>query len=281
MTAFAESTVEQATLEWFEALGYARVHGPDIAPGEPASERASLDVVFLEGRLRADLERLNPKVPAEGLEEAFRKLTRIDTPQLIDGNNALHYFLVNGVAVEYLRPDGTIGYDPVRVLDFEEPANNDWAVVSQMTIVESGHNRRPDVIVFVNGLPLAVIELKNAIAENATVWSAFAQLQTYKEQLPSLFVFNELLVVSDGLDARIGTLSSSKERFLPWRTIEGEELAPPSIPKLQVLIHGVFEKRRLLDLVRYFIVYEDDADTVIDLFLNGVGSRPQAVGGAA
>jgi type I restriction enzyme R subunit len=263
MSQFTESVVEDAALEWFAELGYAVVHGPEIAPGEPAAERESYEQVVLEGRLRESLARLNPGVPPEGIEEAFRKLTRISSPQLIDANHELHYYLANGVSVEYLRKDGTIGYDPVRVLDFDTPGNNDWLVVNQLTVKESGHTRRPDVVVFVNGLPLAVLELKNAAAGKATVWSAFQQLQTYKRETPSLFVFNEVLVVSDGLEARIGTLSSNKERFAPWRTIEGEDLAPASLSQLEVMLRGVFDQRRFLNLVRFFVVFEDDGDTVI------------------
>jgi type I restriction enzyme R subunit len=263
LSGFTESVVEEAALEWFEALGYAVVGGPSIAPGEAAAERRSFSDVVLEGRLREALARLNPTVSAEGLEEAFRKLTRISSPQPLDANHELHHYLVNGVSVEYARPDGSIGYDPVRVLDFDAPEANDWLAVNQLTVVEGGHTRRPDVVVFVNGLPIAVIELKNAASENATIWNAFQQLQTYKNELPSLFVFNELLVASDGLEARIGTLSSNRERFLPWRTIEGEALALASLSQLEVLIRGVFDKRRLLDLLRYFIVFEGDGESVI------------------
>jgi type I restriction enzyme R subunit len=258
MSAFSESVVEQAALAWFEALGYRVIGAPTIAPGEPGEERRAYSDVVLEGRLREALARLNPNVSAEGREEAFRKLTRISSPSLVDANHELHHYLVNGVTVEYLRADGSIGYDPVRVVEFDEPENNDWLVVNQLTITEGGHKRRPDVVVFLNGLPIAVVELKNAASENATIWSAFEQLQTYKHELPSLFVFNELLVISDGLDARLGTLSSKKERFLPWRTIEGEALAPKTMPQLEVLVRGVFDKRRLLDLLRFFLVFEDD-----------------------
>jgi type I restriction enzyme R subunit len=263
MSGFTESVVEQAALAWFEALGYTITGGPSIAPGEPGQERRTYADVVLDDRLRDALARLNPTVSREGFDEAFRKLTRISSPQPVDANHELHYYLVNGVSVEYLRADGTIGYDPVRVVDFDVLENNDWLVVNQLTVSEGGHNRRPDVVVFLNGLPIAVIELKNAASENATIWSAFQQLQTYKQELPSLFVFNELLVVSDGLEARIGTLSSNKERFLPWRTIEGEALASKTMSQLEVLIRGVFDKRRLLDLLRYFIVFEDDGDTAI------------------
>jgi type I restriction enzyme R subunit len=167
------------------------------------------------------------------------------------------------VSVEYLRPDGSVAYDAVRVVDFDDPDANDWLVVNQFTVTERSHTRRPDIVVFVNGLPLSVIELKNAADENTDVWAAFQQLQTYKQELPSLFVFNETLVASDGLVARIGTQSANRERFQPWRTIEGEALAPPTLSELEVLIRGVFERRRFLELLRSFIVFETDGDLVI------------------
>ncbi|MBN1655090.1 MAG: type I restriction endonuclease subunit R [Deltaproteobacteria bacterium] len=268
MTAFSESTVEQAALDWFESLGHGVLFGPKIAPGEPEAERESDEQVVLENRLRDALRRLNPAVSAEAIDEAFRKLTRISSPQLVDANHELHSYLVNGVSVEYLRGDGSIGYDPVRVLDFGEPENNDWLVINQFSILvgdsrDTPRHRRPDIVVFVNGLPLAVFELKSVAAEEATIWNAYQQLQTYKNEVPDFFVFNEVMVISDGLDARLGTLSSQRERFSPWRTIEGEELAPSSIVQLEVLIRGVFERRRFLDLIRYFIVYESDSDLVI------------------
>lgn len=262
MTGLNESIVEEAALAWFDELGYVRRLGGDVSP-EGAEPREGYGQTYLAARLRDALARLNPGVSAEGIEEAYRRLTRISSPQPLDANRELHYYLVNGVSVEYLRGDGSVGYDPVRVIDFDVPDQNDWLVVNQFTVVEGGHTRRPDVVVFVNGLPLAVIELKNAASENATIWTAFQQLQNYKSELPSLFVFNELLVISDGLEARIGTLSSNRERFLPWRTIADETPASPTISQLEVLIRGVFDKRRFLDLIRYFIVFEDDGDTVV------------------
>ncbi len=187
MTAFTESVVEEAALEWFEALGYVAAFAPSLGPGEPGQERRTHADVVLEGRLREALARLNPTVSQEGLDEAFRRLTRIASPRAVDANRELHCYLVNGVSVECLRADGTIGYDPVRVVDFDEVESNDWLVVNQLTVSEGCHNRRPDLVVFLNGLPIAVIELKNAASENATVWNAFQQLQTYKQELPSLF----------------------------------------------------------------------------------------------
>ncbi len=258
MTRFTESVVEQAALAWLESLGYTVKHGPDIAPGELDAERTDYGDVVLEDRLRQAMARLNPDLPHEATEDAYRRLTRPEGPSLEARNRAFHRMLVDGVTVEYRRPDGSIAGAQTRVLDFEDPDNNDWLAVTQFTVVENKHSRRPDVVLFVNGLPLAIIELKNPADENATIWSAFQQLQTYKHEIPSLFAHNETLVISDGVQARIGTLTADREWFLPWRTVTGRELAGPESVELQVVQEGVFDKRRFLDLIRYFIVFEDD-----------------------
>ena len=257
---FAESEVEEAALDWLHALGYQVLHGPAVAPGEPASERGSYEEAFLPERLRQALTSLNPSLPVEALEEAFRKVTRPDQSSLIGQNHAFHRALVvKPLTVEYRARSGEVCWDQVRLADFDHPEANDWLAVNQFTVTSGQHKRRADVVLFVNGLPLAVLELKNPADENATIWSAYNQLQTYKQEIPALFAYNEALVVSDGLEARLGTLTASRERFAPWRTITGEEPAPTSLPQLQVLIEGVFEKRRFLDLVRYFTVFEDDS----------------------
>jgi len=214
-----ESVVEEVCLAWFEALGYEVLAGPDIAPNEPAAERESYQEVVLIRRLREAISILNASIPADACEEAFRKVTRPDSQSLVGNNRVFHRMLVDGVEVEYRRPDGSIAGDRVQLIDFDNPDNNDWLVVNQFT-VEAQPNRRPDVVVFVNGLPLAVIELKNPTDEDATIWTAFNQLQTYKDQISSLFVYNEALIISDGLEARIGSLTANKEWFMPWRTIE-------------------------------------------------------------
>lgn len=257
---FTESIVEDATLGWLEALGYQVLHGPAIAVGEQAAERSDPNYrdVILERRLRQALVRLNPELPPEALEDAYRKLTRIDAPSLVERNRSVHRMLVNGATVEYRRKDGSIAGAQARVLDFDIPANNDWSAVNQFTVSEGKHTRRPDVVLFVNGLPLAVIELKNPADEDATIWSAYQQLQTYQAQIPSFFTTNAALIVSDGVQARIGTLGAGKEWFKPWRTIGGREDAPSKLTELQVVLEGVFEKRRFLDLVRHFIVFEDE-----------------------
>jgi type I restriction enzyme, R subunit len=256
-----ESIVEHATLEWFGALGYAVAHGPQLAPGEPAAERDSFGDVVLVGRLREAIQRLNAGIPEDARADALRKVLRVGTPSLTQTNRAFHRMLRDGVPVEYPRPDGSIAGDHVRLVDFGNVGANDWLAVSQFTIIEGPHNRRADIVVFVNGLPLALIELKNAADENATIWSAYAQLQTYKAEIPTLLHYNAALVVSDGVQARIGSLTASQEWFKIWRTIDGEGDAPKTALELEVLVRGVFEPRRLLDLLQHFIVFEEDPDS--------------------
>ena len=256
-----ESTVEDAALEWFEELGYAVGHGPQLAPGEPAEERDSFGEVVLAGRLRAAIQRLNASIPEEAREEALRKVLRVGTPSLTQTNRAFHRMLRDGVPVEYPRADGSIAGDHVRLVNFGDVRANDWLVVNQFTVVEGQHNRRPDLVVFVNGLPLGLIELKNPADEDATIWTAYAQLQTYKAQIPSLLHYNALLVVSDGIQARIGSLTANQEWFKVWRTVDGDVSAPAGALELEVLLRGVFEQRRFLDLLRHFIAFEEDPDT--------------------
>ena len=258
MARLTESTVEAAALAWLESIGWGIAHGPDIAPDMPAAERRDYGEVVLEQRLRDALARLNPDLPGEALEDAFRRLTRPEGADLLQRNRALHRLLVNGVTVEYRTREGQVRGAQVRVLDFDDPANNDWLAVNQFAVVENKHSRRPDVVLFVNGLPLAVVELKNPADEEATIWTAFGQLQTYQAEIPSLFAPNAVLVASDGVEARVGALGAGREWFKPWRTIGGEALADSRIPELQVVIEGVFAPRRFLDLVRDFVVFEDD-----------------------
>ena len=257
MASLSESVVEQAALDWFRALGYDVVGGPDMPPG-PNALRESYAAAFFPTVVRGALARLNPRLPAEALDDAFRKLTRPEGSTLEARNRAFHRMTVDGVRVEYRDDRGTIRGAPVRVFDFEQPSNNDWLAVNQFTVVEHGQRRRPDLVLFVNGLPMAVIELKNPADEDATIRSAWQQLRTYRAELPSLFVFNAVLVVSDGVDARLGSLTAGWEWFKPWRTISGEELAPVFLTELQVTIEGAFEKRRFLSLLRDFIVFEDE-----------------------
>lgn len=258
-----ESVVERATLAWFEYLGYLILHGPDIAPGELASERESYAAVVLVERLRSALISLNPDVPPEVLEEALRKTTRSESPSLILNNRQFHKNLTEGMDVEYRQNDGRIVGNKVWLVDFKNPENNDWLVVNQLTVVEGQRNRRPDIVVFVNGLPLGVIELKNPADVSATIKGAFNQLETYKSDIPSLFHYNELQVISDGTEARAGTMTSGLEWFLPWRTIDGKNLAAKGTPELEVLLKGMFDKKRFLDIVRHFILFEVDGTKVV------------------
>ncbi|MBC7232146.1 MAG: type I restriction endonuclease subunit R [Chloroflexi bacterium] len=258
MVRLTESTVEDAALAWLESTGWRIAHGPDIAPDMPAAERDDYGEVVLGTRLRDALAGLNPALSAEALEDAFRKLTRPEGAELILRNRALHRLLVDGVTVEYRDADGHIRGAQAKVIDFDDVQGNDWLAVNQFSVTENKHSRRPDVVLFVNGLPLAVVELKNAADEDATIWTAFQQLQTYKAEIPALFATNAVLVVSDGVQARVGTLTAGREWFKPWRTIAGDTLAEAHMPELQVVTEGLLAPRRFLDLIRDFIVFEDD-----------------------
>ena len=254
----SESTVEAVALDWLAALGWAVARGPDIAPDTPAAERADYGTVVLTNRLRSALARLNPNLPDEALEDALRRLTHPAGATLEARNRDFHRMLVAGVTVEYVDADGRVRGDQVRVLDFDEPDGNDWIAVNQFTLVENRHERRPDIVLFVNGLPLAVIELKKPRRRERNDPHRLPAASDLQGGDPSLFAFNAALIVSDGLEARIGTLTAGWEWFKPWRTIAGKAPADRSLPQLQVLLEGVFHRRRLRALVRDFIVFEDD-----------------------
>ena len=251
-----ESDVEEAALEWLAELGYTVLHGPDIAPDTPDAERFSYNEVILTRRLQNAVADLNLNIPADAQEEAIRKVLNPDSPALVQNNRTFHQTLVEGIEVEYRQADGTIRGERVRFVDFDTPKNNDWLAVNQFTVIETSE-RRPDIVLFVNGLPLAVLELKNPTGEKATVLTAFHQIQTYKQEIPTLFTYNEAIVISDGLEARIGSLTADTEWFLPWRTIEGENEAPSTELELEVLIKGAFEKHRFLNYLKHFIVFEE------------------------
>ena len=267
-----EDQLEQTALEWLGEMGWEPAFGPDISPDGAAPERDRYDAVVLEGRLRTAMKRINPTIPAEAIDDAVRQILRSESPNLIENNRRFHRMLTDGVDVEYRAADGSITHRKVWLFDLADPAGNDWLAVNQFTVIENRHNRRPDIVMFVNGLPLAVIELKNPGDENATIHHAFNQLQTYKKEIPGLFVYNELLVISDGLAARTGTLTSGWDRFMPWRTIDGTDLyrEPGNEkqtdgelqPALETVIKGVFDKKRFLDLILNFVVYEDDGANI-------------------
>jgi type I restriction enzyme R subunit len=260
MVRFAESVVEEALLDWLRELDYTVLSGADLVPHEATGLRKAYSEAVLSTALLGALRRLNPQLPPEAIEDAFRKLTHVDAPALVERNRAAHRMLVDGVTVEYRRPDGSIVGAQARVLDFDTPENNDWVAANQFTVVEAKHERRADVVIFVNGLPLAVFELKNAADENTTIWGAYQQIENYQAQVPALFAFNEALVISDGVEARIGSLGAGREWFKPWRTIAGDTMAPKFMSELEVVVKGVFERRRFLDLVRYFVTFEEATD---------------------
>ena len=245
---FTESEVEDAALEWLEGLRWQVAHGPHIAPDAAGSERRDYSEVVLGRRLRDALERLNAALPGEAVEDAFRKLAQPEGSTLEARNRAFHRMLVDGVTVECRTAGGVLRGAQVAVLDYDDPINNDWLAVNQLTVVDGEHERRPDVVLFVNGLPLGLIELKNPADEKATVWSAWNQIQTYKAELTNLFAFNAALIASDGVEARMGTLTAGREWFKPWRTIGGETLAAPHLPQLQVMLEGMCERGPVPDV---------------------------------
>ena len=262
MSSIAESDIEEVALDWLADLGYTILHGPDIAPDTPDAERSIYSEVVLERRFRDAVARLNPNIPAEAQEDTIRKVLYPDSHALIQNNRAFHQMLIDGIEIEVRQPDGTIRGERVRLVNFDTPENNDWLAVNQFTVVENSE-RRPDVVLFINGLPLAVIELKNPTDEKATILTAFRQICTYKQEIPSLFTYNEAIIISDGLKARVGSLTADQEWFLPWRTIEGEDEAPSTELELEVLIKGIFEKGRFLSYLKHFVVFEEtEGETV-------------------
>jgi len=251
-----ESEIEQAALDILAEMGYGIVHGPDIASDGDKPERHSYADVVLVDRLREVIDRFNPSIPSEAKEAAIKQILRSESPDLIVNNHRFHQMVVNGVDVEFRKGDRIVP-DKVWLFDFKNPFNNEFLAVNQFTIIENNNNRRPDIILFINGLPLVVIELKNPADENATVYSAFKQFQTYKSQIPTLFNFNEILITSDGFDAKAGTITSDWERFQPWKSVDGKNKAHHAMPQIEVLLKGMLNKQTLLDLVRHFIVFEE------------------------
>lgn len=257
---YTESELELATLEWLEGLGYKLVFGPDVSPDGEKPERKSYDEVVLRGRLKGAIDKLNPEIPKEGKEEAFRKILNIPnlTPSLVSNNQIFNSLFREGVDIEYKDENGRIRGDKVWIADVDNPENNDWLVANQFRIIENKHNRVPDVVVFLNGLPIALFELKNPADEKTTTKDAFWQFETYKNEVPSLFAYNQALIISDGHSARIGTITSPFEWFMRWRSIDGKVVAPRSQNELKVLVKSVFEKERLLDLLTNFIVFQEE-----------------------
>lgn len=256
MTGF-ETTVEQAAIEWLQDLGYQYRPGPEIAPDGVSPERKSYAETILEGRLRAALARINPHLDSDALDEAARKVLRLESPSLEENNLTFHRLLTKGIEVTVRRNGETRG-DYAWLVDFKDPGRNDWLVVNQLTLVDGKYHRRPDLVVFLNGMAIAVIELKSAEDPKATLQAAWNQLQTYKKELPKLFATNEILIISDGSKARVGSLTAGFERFAPWRTVDGSDLAPTKTAELDVVLAGLFEKQRLLDYIQGYVLWETD-----------------------
>ncbi len=255
MAFLSEAAVELALLEQLRGLGYQLEQEENIGPDGHRPERDSHDVVVLKKRMEEAVALLNPGMPLDARQDAIRRVMQSELPSMLEENRRIHKLMTEGVDVEYYADDGTLTAGKVSLIDFQRPEQNDWLVVSQFVVIVGQYNRRPDVVVFVNGLPLGVIELKAPGSGNATLVGAFNQLQTYKKQIPALFNTNALLVTSDGITARVGSLSADLERFMPWRTTTGKDIAPKGAPELSTLIEGVFEQRRLLDLLCHFTVF--------------------------
>ena len=254
----SEADVETAALSWLSSLGWQTAYGPDIAPDTPDAERADFTQVVLEERLRDALLNLNSGLPPSALETGLRQLINPVGPTPEVRNRSFHHALTRGVTVPVRRPDGTVSGEPAAVVDFADPTNNDWLAVNQFTVKENQSTRRADIVLFLNGLPLGIIELKNPADENTDVWDAWNQLQTYKSELPTIFSMNEFLIVSDGLHARVGTLTAGKEWFKPWKTMDDQEPGVANLPELQMMLEGVCEQSNFLNLLRDFIVFDDD-----------------------
>lgn len=255
MAFLSEAEVEQALLAQLRDLGYQLASDEEMGPDGKQPERESYSDVVLKKRFEAAVARLNPGLPQEARQDAVRRVMQSELPSLLEENRRLHKLMTEGVDVEYYADDGTLTAGKVALIDFEKPERNDWLAVSQFAVVGGQNKRRPDVVVFVNGLPLGVIELKAPGSAGAHLLGAFNQLQTYKKQIPALFNTNALLVTSDGIAARVGSLSADLERFMPWRTTDGVDVAPKGAPELSTLIEGVFEHRRLLGLLCHFTVF--------------------------
>ncbi|MBV5284053.1 MAG: type I restriction endonuclease subunit R [Paludibacter sp.] len=258
MAVISEDHIEQVVIQEFVELGYHYLNGADISPDGHSQEREYNEVV-LKSRLQNAIARINPTVPADAQEEALRKVLRSDSPNLFHNNYQFHKYLTDGVDIEYRKGDRIAG-DKVWLIDYEKPENNEFLAVNQFTIIEGNINKRPDIILFVNGLPLVVIELKNAADENATIKTAFNQLQTYKQAIPSLFHYNALLIVSDGWDALYGSLTAPKQFFVPWKSIDGNMVADVDMPQMEVMAKGMLNKKVLLDLIRHYIVFHQNKD---------------------
>ena len=261
-----ENEIEKLAIALLEHQGYTYINGVHLAPDAPDSERTTFEEVVLKQRLENAVRRINPTIPLDAQQDAVKQILRIASPDVLSNNETFHRLLTEGIPVTK-RVNGQERGDRVFLIDFENPLHNEFLVVNQFTIVENGVNKRPDIILFVNGLPLVVIELKNATDDKTTIQSAFRQIETYKAMISSLFTFNAFSVISDGLEAKAGTISAGLSRFMAWKTTDGISEASKQISQLETLIKGMLQPSVLLDLVRHFVVFEkfkkEDADGIV------------------
>lgn len=262
MTTLNESTVELAALEYLRQLGWSTAFGPSIAPDTPDAERASYEHVFLYERLRAAVRRINPDQTTPVIDEAIKRLERAESQSAIAENFRVHRLLTQGVPVEHRYADGAVRTVRVRLIDFDNPINNDWLAVNQFTVLHNGKKRRPDIVTFLNGIPLALFELKNLADEHATLKGAWNQIQTYRSDIPAIFTPNAMTVMSDGTSAAMSSFTGGFEHYAPWKTIDGREVVT-NIPALEVLVKGVFDQRRFLDVLQNFVLFSDEANGLV------------------
>lgn len=261
-----ENEIEQLAIALLEHQGYTYINGVQLAPDAADMERTSFEEVVLKQRLENAVRRINPMIPIDTQQDAVKQILRIASPDVLSNNESFHRLLTEGVKVSYQK-DGQQRGDLVWLVDFNTPENNDFVVANQFTVIENNVNKRPDLILFVNGIPLVVVELKNPVDENATIKSAFRQIETYKSVIPSLFTYNAFIIISDGLEARAGTLSSGMSRFMAWKSVDGQVEASVLVSQLETLIKGMLNPTTLLDLVRHFVVFEksrkEDKDGIV------------------
>ena len=266
MNTLTEFDIEQFAISLLENLGYEYIYAPNIAPDSKTPERESFEQVLLLGRLQKAVNRINSSIPADVQAEAIKEIQRISSPELLANNETFHRLLTEGIPVSK-RVDGVERGDRVWLIDFKNPHNNEFVVVNQFTVVENNQNKRPDIVLFVNGIPLVVMELKNPVDENATIHSAFKQIETYKSVIPNLFTYNGFVVISDGLEAKAGSISAGFTRYMAWKSIDGKVEASHLVSQLETLILGMLNKETLIDLIRHFIVFEkqkrEDTETKI------------------
>ena len=255
---FSEDDLEQVALKWFEGLGYSVKNGRDSSDNGIMNERESNKDVVLDDRLEAALRRINPELNNSAIEQAMREISIEKSPSLLENNRSFHEMITNGIEVEHYNDDGETINDLVYVFDFDNPGNNDFLAVNQLTVVNGEYKKRPDIVLFINGLPVVVIELKNSTNESVGIEDGYHQLETYKMRIPQLFNHNAVLVTSDGINTKAGSLTADYDRFMTWRTKDGKTEDSSTFRSLDILIHGMLNKEVLLDLIRHFVLFQDD-----------------------